>query len=58
MTFDEAQLLRNMMGGKGRIDFRSLLAYAYDKLSNLIFILTVGDIERRSPWRDSTRRRP
>ena len=44
MAFDEAQLLRNMMGGKGRIDFRSLLAYAYDNLSNLGFILTGSEI--------------
>ena len=44
LAFDEAQLLRNMMGGKGRIDFRSLLAYAYDNLPNLKFILTGSEM--------------
>lgn len=44
IALDEAQLLRNMMGGKGRIDFRSLLAYGYDNLPNLKFLLTGSEI--------------
>ncbi|MBS7614055.1 hypothetical protein KEJ48_07465 [Candidatus Bathyarchaeota archaeon] len=32
ISFDEAQLLA---GGKGRIDFRSIMAYAYDNLRGL-----------------------
>ena len=44
LALDEAQLLRNMVGGKGRIDFRSLLAYSYDNLPNLKFILTGSEV--------------
>jgi len=44
VSFDEAQVLRFMVGGKGRVDFRSLLAYAYDNLSGLRFILTGSEV--------------
>ena len=44
MALDEAQLLRCLTGGKGRIDFKSLLAYSYDNLSNLKFILTGSEV--------------
>lgn len=40
VALDEAQLLRYLSGGKGRIDFRTVLAYAYDNLPNLRLILT------------------
>ncbi|MEM1757651.1 MAG: hypothetical protein QW770_06460 [Candidatus Bathyarchaeia archaeon] len=41
ISFDEAQLLRFLGGGKGRIDFRRIIAYAYDNLKGLRFILTI-----------------
>ncbi|MEM1611167.1 MAG: ATP-binding protein [Sulfolobales archaeon] len=44
IAFDEAQILRYMSGGKGRIDFREILAYAYDNLPNLRFILTGSEV--------------
>jgi hypothetical protein len=44
LAFDEAQLLRNMVGGKGRIDFRSLIAYIYDNLKNIKVVLTGSEI--------------
>ncbi|MEM4971275.1 MAG: ATP-binding protein [Sulfolobales archaeon] len=44
LAFDEAQILRYMSGGKGRIDFREILAYAYDNLPNLRFILTGSEV--------------
>ena len=44
LAFDEAQLLRYMMGGKGRIDFRSLIAYSYDNLPNIKFLLTGSEV--------------
>ncbi|MEM2339128.1 MAG: ATP-binding protein, partial [Nitrososphaerales archaeon] len=44
ISFDEAQLLRLLAGGKGRIDFRSIMAYAYDNLRGLRFILTGSEV--------------
>lgn len=44
IAFDEAQILRNLSGGKGRIDFRNILAYAYDNLPNLRFVLTGSEV--------------
>ncbi|MEM2563798.1 MAG: ATP-binding protein, partial [Candidatus Bathyarchaeia archaeon] len=43
-SFDEAQMLRFLEGGKGRIDFRRMLAYAYDNLRGLRFILTGSEV--------------
>ena len=44
IAVDEAQLLKNMVGGKGKIDFRSLVAFAYDKLENIKFVLIGSEI--------------
>lgn len=44
ISFDEAQLLRFLAGGKGRIDFRRIMAYAYDNLRGLRFILTGSEV--------------
>jgi AAA+ ATPase superfamily predicted ATPase len=44
IAFDEAQILRNLMGGKGKIDFLNILAYAYDNLHNLRFVLTGSEV--------------
>lgn len=44
IALDEAQLLRNMIGGKGRIDFRSLIAYCYDNLKHVKFVLTGSEV--------------
>ena len=44
IAFDEAQLLRSMSGGKGRLDFRNLLAYCYDNFPALRFILTGSEV--------------
>jgi AAA+ ATPase superfamily predicted ATPase len=44
VAFDEAQILRNLSGGKGRINFRNILAYAYDNLPNLRFVLTGSEV--------------
>lgn len=44
ISFDEAQLLRFLLGGKGRIDFRRIMAYAYDNLRGLRFILTGSEV--------------
>lgn len=44
ISFDEAQLLRFLAGGKGRMDFRRIIAYAYDNLRGLRFILTGSEV--------------
>ncbi|MEM3833615.1 MAG: ATP-binding protein [Thermoprotei archaeon] len=44
IAIDEAQLLRNMKGGKGRIDFREVIAYSYDNLTRVKFLLTGSEI--------------
>ncbi len=44
IAFDEAQLLRMMRGGKGKLDIRNLLAYSYDNLHALRFILTGSEV--------------
>lgn len=44
VAFDEAQILRNVSGGKGKADFKSILAYAYDNLPNLRFVLTGSEV--------------
>jgi len=42
-AIDEAQLLR-FMRGKGKIDFRQIIAYSYDNLSNVKFLLSGSEI--------------
>ncbi|MGB9729632.1 MAG: AAA family ATPase [Thermoprotei archaeon] len=44
IAIDEAQLLRNMKGGKGKIDFRKIIAYCYDNLSRIKFLLTGSEM--------------
>lgn len=44
VAVDEAQLLKNMVGGKGKLDFRSLIAYAYDNLPRIKFLLTGSEV--------------
>ena len=44
VAIDEAQLLGNMIGGKGKIDFRSLIAYCYDNLRHVKFLLTGSEV--------------
>jgi AAA+ ATPase superfamily predicted ATPase len=44
VAFDEAQILRYLSGGKGRVDFGNILAYAYDNLPNLRFVLTGSEV--------------
>lgn len=44
VAFDEAQLLKTVRGGKGRIDFRSFFAYAYDNLKHVKLVLTGSEV--------------
>jgi uncharacterized protein len=44
IALDEAQLLRFLGGGIGKIDFRMVLAYSYDHLSNIKFVLTGSEV--------------
>lgn len=44
VAIDEAQLLRFLTGGSGRIDFRMVMAHAYDYLENIKFILTGSEV--------------
>ena len=44
LSFDEAQVLRNLSGGKGKINFIEILAYAYDNLYNLRFVFTGSEV--------------
>ena len=44
IAIDEAQLLRYLKGGKGRIDFTGIIAYCYDNLRNTKFIITGSEI--------------
>ncbi len=44
IAIDEAQLLRYLKGGKGRIDFTKIMSYSYDNLRNLKFIVTGSEI--------------
>jgi len=44
IALDEAQLLRFLRGGIGKIDFRMVLAYSYDHLSNIKFVLTGSEV--------------
>ncbi len=44
IAVDEAQLLRYLKGGKGRIDFTRIISYCYDNLRNLKFIITGSEI--------------
>jgi len=44
IVIDEAQLLRYLRGGKGRIDFTKIISYAYDNLENIKFIITGSEI--------------
>jgi uncharacterized protein len=44
IAIDEAQLLNNMLGGKGKVDFRSLIAYCYDNLPHIKFLLTGSEV--------------
>ena len=44
IAIDEAQLLRYLKGGKGRIDFTKIMSYCYDNLGNLKFIVTGSEV--------------
>lgn len=44
VAIDEAQLLRYLRGGKGRIDFTKILSYCYDNLRNIKFVITGSEI--------------
>ena len=44
IAIDEAQLLRYLKGGKGRIDFTEIMSYCYDNLRNLKFIVTGSEV--------------
>jgi len=44
VAIDEAQLLRYLRGGKGRIDFTKILSYCYDNLRNTKFIVTGSEM--------------
>ncbi len=44
IAIDEAQLLRYLRGGKGRIDFTKVISYCYDNLRNLKFIVTGSEV--------------
>jgi hypothetical protein len=44
IAVDEAQELRNLLGGKGKIDFRKIIAYTYDNLSRVKFLLTGSEV--------------
>jgi len=44
VAFDEAQLLRFLTGGKGKIDFREFFAYIYDNLKNIRLVLTGSEM--------------
>ena len=44
IAVDEAQLLRYLRGGKGRIDFTKILSYCYDNLRNIKFIVTGSEV--------------
>ena len=44
IAVDEAQLLRYLKGGKGRIDFTKIISYCYDNLRNIKFIVTGSEI--------------
>ena len=44
IALDEAQLLRYMTGGKGRLNFRALLAHVYDNLRQLTIVLTGSEV--------------
>lgn len=44
VAMDEAQLLKNFRGGKGRIDFRNIIAYSYDNLPHIKFLLTGSEV--------------
>ncbi len=44
VAVDEAQLLRYLKGGKGRMDFTKIISYCYDNLRNLRFIVTGSEV--------------
>ncbi len=44
VAVDEAQLLRYLRGGKGRIDFTQIVSYAYDHLRSIRFVLTGSEV--------------
>jgi AAA+ ATPase superfamily predicted ATPase len=44
IVFDEAQELRFFQGGRRGLDFRRLLAYGYDNLENMTFILSGSEV--------------
>jgi AAA+ ATPase superfamily predicted ATPase len=44
VAIDEAQLLNKLKGGKGKIDFPNLIAYCYDNLPHVKFILTGSEV--------------
>ena len=44
VAVDEAQLLRYLKGGKGRIDFTKIISYCYDNFRNVKFIVTGSEM--------------
>ncbi len=44
VAVDEAQLLRYLRGGKGRVDFTQVVSYAYDHLRNMRFVITGSEV--------------
>ncbi|MCE4610585.1 MAG: ATP-binding protein [Desulfurococcales archaeon] len=44
IAVDEAQLLRYLKGGKGRIDFTAVISYCYDNLSHIKFVITGSEV--------------
>ncbi len=44
VAIDEAQKLRFMAGGRGRIDFREVIAYSYDNHRRIRFLVTGSEV--------------
>ena len=44
VAVDEAQMLRYLRGGKGRIDFTAIIAYGYDNLRHVKFVVTGSEV--------------
>ncbi len=44
VVIDEAQYLRFLLGGKGRVNFRSIISYCYDNLPRIKFVLTGSEV--------------
>ena len=44
IAIDEAQLLRYLKGGKGRVDFAKILSYCYDNMRSIKFIVAGSEV--------------